>query len=111
MGRRGGRHQGQKGARPDTAPWEHERTLAEAEEEAGWEADGKGGTDTTCPCGSHEFLLQAYLHVVDGVVRPKPVDIETLTCPQCGREFEAVEGEPGRYLRGGFLGWVELDED
>jgi hypothetical protein len=87
--------------------WENERTLAAAEmgNEAGFEEAG----DTRCICGSDEFLLEAYLQVVDGKPVPQPVEVETLTCPQCGREFEAIATEDGRILRGDFLGQVELD--
>lgn len=94
------------------APWEGERTLAEAEAEQAEEATGEaGGGDTTCPCGSTEFLLEAYLHVVDGRPKPEPVDVEGLTCPKCGREFEAVQLEGGRIVRGEFRGYAELGDD
>lgn len=105
MGRRNQRSQQPPG---DTNPWERERTLADAESDA--ETNGKA-TDVTCPCGSNEFLLEAYLQVVEGQARPRPVEVEQLTCPHCGREYEAVQAEDGRILRGEFLGYVELDDE
>lgn len=66
--------------------------------------------DRKCPCGSEEFVLEAFMHVVAGQIRPKPVEVEGLTCPQCGREFDVVEGEDGTVLRGEFRGFTELDE-
>jgi hypothetical protein len=105
-----GRKSRQQGGHSDSTDWEAERTMADAEEDAAVEATGTG-TDTSCPCGSHEFVLEAFLHVVDGKVRPEPIDVESLTCPQCGREFEAVEGEGGVILRGAFLGHVEVEDD
>jgi len=105
MGRKHGR---QEQHRPtESFEWEGERTLAAAETEEEQIPESVG--DTSCACGSNEFLLEAYLQVVDGRPVPKPVEVETLTCPQCGREFEAVEAEDGRILRGEFLGYVELD--
>ena len=99
--------QGERGPQTD---WSSERTLAdvEAEREEQPRLDDAG---LRCACGSGEFLLEAYLHVVDGVARPEPVEVETLTCPACGREFEAIQGEGGRILRGDFLGYTELDDD
>jgi hypothetical protein len=49
--------------------------------------------------------------VVSGVPRPEPVEVEALTCPECSREFEAIQGEGGRILRGDFLGYADLDDD
>jgi hypothetical protein len=96
------------------APWEGERTLAdveaeEAEEKAREEAGGGG--DARCLCGSPEFLLEAYLHVVDGRPRPVPVDVESLTCPRCGREFEPVLLEDGGVVRGEFRGYSDVDDE
>jgi len=108
MGRRGNRRDA---GHADATDWSSERTLAEAEEAAELEKAGAEATDRTCPCGSHEFVLEAFLHVVDGKVKPEPIDVESLTCPQCGREFEAIEAEGGGILRGEFRGYVELDDD
>jgi hypothetical protein len=94
----------------DQTDWENERTLADAEAEKA-DGDGAPASDSTCPCGSHEFALEAYFHVVDGVMRPEPLDIESLTCPHCGREYEAIRDEAGKYLRGDFRGYVDVDED
>jgi len=98
--------------------FELERTLAAAEEdeaftpeEPGAGAQGAAATDERCTCGSSEFLLEAYLQVVDGRPRSELVEVETLTCPQCGKEYEAVQMEDGRVLRGEFLGHVDLDEE
>src|SRR5690349_12486982 len=109
MGRRGNKDRGGSSPSSDTTNWDTERTLADAEADAEMTESG-GGTDTTCPCGSEEFLLQAFLHVVNGVPKPTPVDVEGLTCPNCGREFEAIEGENGRILRGDFVGYTDLDD-
>ena len=110
MGRRNRRDR-----EPGTPPadFELERTLAAAEEDqaqAGG-AEAPEAQDTRCLCGGDEFLLQAYLHVVDGRPKPEPVEVETLSCPQCGREYEAVQVEGGRVLRGELLGTVDLDDD
>lgn len=83
--------------------WYEERTLADAEAAA--------DTGETCSCGSNEFLLEAYLHVVDGRIDPKPVEVETLTCPSCGREYEALLAEDGGILRGDYVGQADLDDD
>lgn len=92
--------------------WEGERTLADAEAEAGELSELPGGdADMRCVCGSEEFLLEAYMHVVDGRLRPDPVEVEALTCPQCSREFEAIQGEGGRILRGDFLGYADVGEE
>lgn len=103
MGRRGNRRTGPS----DTTDWASERTLAEAEEAQTISAqEGDSGVEP-CPCGSTEFVLEAFLHVVGGKVNPKPLDIEGLTCPNCGREFEAIEGTDGAILRGEFRGYME----
>lgn len=111
MGRRHGNRQSSgKGPRDD---FEVERTLAAAEEDGVARADDAGGlvgADLRCTCGSNEFLLEAYLHVVDGRPAEKILEVETLSCPQCGREYEAVQTEDGRVLRGEFVGNIELDD-
>ena len=110
MGRRNRREQQPQGSTPPAA-FEVERTLAAAEEDEGFSsAPADPSADVKCQCGSSEFLLEAYLHVVDGRPRPDPVEVETLSCPQCGREYEAVQTEDGRVLRGEFLGNVELED-
>lgn len=105
MGRRGSKRiDGSK----DETDWSSERTLAAAEAD---QRDTKSApADTRCPCGSDEFVLEAFLHVVAGRARPSPLEIESLTCPQCGREFAAIEGEPGVFLRGEFRGYAEIDD-
>lgn len=108
MGRRNNRRTQETSFQPapfETEP-EFERTLADAEADEKFADVG----DTACPCGSTEFLLEAFLHVVDGRPKPEPVDVESLTCPKCGREFEAVVLENGRIARGEFRGWTELDD-
>lgn len=99
-----------RGGRAPPQDWGSERTLADAEEDAlsndGAEpANGQAG----CACGSEEFLLEAYMAVVGGTIQPEPVEVEQLTCPQCGREYEAIQTAGGRIIRGEFLGYTELD--
>jgi DNA-directed RNA polymerase subunit RPC12/RpoP len=94
----------------DTTDWESERTLAEAEEGDAIESDDDL-SGRSCPCGSREFVLEAFLHVVEGRIRHEPIDVEALTCPHCGREFEAIESEGGEILRGEFRGQVELEDE
>jgi hypothetical protein len=112
------RRRGQGSRSPET-DWSTERTLAASEEEEeqqrrlglGEEAGGPAAdADVRCACGSDEFLLEAYLHVVGGRPRPDFVEVETLTCPACSREYEAIVGEGGRILRGDFVGYAEEDE-
>ena len=62
------------------------------------------GDETTCPCGHREFLLEGFWAVVDGLIQTVPVEVDALTCPECGREFEAVSLEDGRVVRGEFRG-------
>ncbi len=108
MGRRNRRDTG----RGPSTEWESERTLAAAEEEAGRTSpDGPIEADVVCLCGNHELLLEAYLRVVDGQPDPTPVEVGTLTCPKCGREFDAVDLGDGRIVRGDFLGTAELEDD
>jgi hypothetical protein len=105
---------------PQPEHWESERTLAAAEQDQAELAatqpaatdDAPGGAAVvTCACGSHEFLLQAYLHVVDGQPQDEMVEVEGLTCPQCGREYEAIPVAGGRVLRGNFVGYADLPSD
>lgn len=104
------RKRGQGGRGPET-DWTTERTLAASEEEAATEVGAAADADVRCSCGSDEFLLEAYLHVVAGKPRPEFVEVETLTCPACGREYEAVQAEGGRILKGDFVGYADEDED
>jgi hypothetical protein len=108
MGRRGNRD---RDSQQPATNWESERTLASAEEEAAERESFDASADTACPCGNREVLLEAYLRVVDGKLDPEPLEVETLTCPECGREFEAVQAEGGRVLRGDFLGHAEMDDE
>jgi hypothetical protein len=62
-----------------------------------------------CACGGDEFMLEAYMAVIRGKLQPVPLEVETLTCPQCGREYEAVWLEDGTVARGDFLGRTDLD--
>jgi hypothetical protein len=75
-----------------------ERTLAEVE------AD-KGGD--RCICGSDHFVLEAFLEVEGGMLSMEPAEVEALTCPECGREYEAVLLGAGRVARGEFRGFFE----
>jgi hypothetical protein len=106
MGRRHHREQ-QTGTPP--VDFEIERTLAAAEEDSAVAEEPGAAQDVRCTCGSNEFVLEAYVHVVDGHAM-ELVEVETLSCPQCGREYEAIQAEDGRLLRGEFLGTVDLDE-
>jgi len=78
-----------------------ERTMAQAEQD-------KGGT--RCVCGSERFVLEAYLEVEGGMVAPEPVEVEALTCPECGREYEPVLLGSGRVVRGEFRGFFEEND-
>lgn len=101
---------GQGGKGPET-DWSMERTLAASEEDE--RAAGSGSVvdfDVRCACGSNEFLLEAYLHVVGGRARPEIVEVETLTCPACSREYEAIQGEDGRILKGDFVGHAQEED-
>jgi hypothetical protein len=105
------RKRGQAGRGPET-DWSAERTLAASEaDRAPNESGGDTEADVRCACGSDEFLLEAYAHVVAGRPRPDFVEVETLTCPACGREYEAIQGEDGRILKGDFLGYAEEDDE
>jgi hypothetical protein len=83
---------------------EEERTLAEAEQ------DAREGEGARCACGSGRFVLEAYLEVEGGKILVDPVEVEALTCPECGREYEPVLLGDGRVQRGEFLGYFEDDE-
>lgn len=130
----GKRRRDREGPRSFT-DWSTERTLADAEADAALAADeealqGAPGLDTPfetarvpvaaptavreaaarCACGSEEFLLEAYLAVIGGQPQPEPVELEALTCPQCGREYEAIWLADGRVARGDYRGQADLDE-
>lgn len=85
--------------------WEGERTLAAAE------ADDEAEGAASCACGSDSFVLEAYHEVRGGKLAPEPVEVEALTCPHCGREYEAVLLGEGRVQRGAFLGFFEDGEE
>ncbi len=113
---------GRKGRRDDApASWESERTMAAAEEDAREQATSlsapaeAGGAQVTatarCACGSDSMLLQAFVQIVDGRPQPGFVEAETLTCPECSREYEPIQTDDGRVLRGDFLGYFEAGED
>jgi hypothetical protein len=113
MGRRGRQHGGRDSKGPENLDFSgFERTLADVEAEAREERhDGGHCADpSVCPCGSRTFALQAFLEVTDGRVATRPVETDSLTCPECGREYEPVELEDGRIVRGAYLGRVELDD-
>ena len=84
--------------------WDRDRTMAEAEQ------DAREGQGERCACGSGRFVLEAYLEVDGGRLVPEPVEVEALTCPECGREYEPVLLGGGRIQRGEFLGYFEQDE-
>jgi hypothetical protein len=84
--------------------WDGDRTMAEAEQGT------REGESDRCACGSTRFVLEAYLEVDGGRVAPEPVEVEALTCPECGREYEPVLLTDGRVQRGEFLGYFEQDE-
>jgi hypothetical protein len=115
------------------SPGEFERTLADAEADAvrpgpldddprfGGDEPAEPGKDPAagpaapgeaarCACGSEEFVLEAYLSVIRGRPQPEPLELEALTCPQCGREYEAVWLEGGTVARGDLLGQIDLDD-
>ena len=82
-----------------------ERTLADVE------ADSSSGGTTTCTCGAETLVLQAFFEVTNGKLAERAVEMETLTCPECGREYEPVELADGRIVRGEYLGQVDLSDD
>jgi len=83
-----------------------ERTMAEAEQDA----REQPGSETRCICGSQRFVLEAYLEVEGGMPSPEPIEVEALTCPECGREYEPILTGNGRVLRGEFRGYFDDDE-
>ncbi len=103
----GRRHENRK-APPSEQSFESERTLADAEEDR--ESAGRAD-DQRCPCGSTRFLLEGFFGVEDGRISAAPLELGSLTCPECGREFDAVQAEDGRVLRGELQGRVSLDDD
>jgi len=66
--------------------------------------------DSRCICGSQRFVLEAYLEVEGGMPNPEPIEVEALTCPECGREYEPILTGNGRVLRGEFRGYFDDDE-
>ncbi len=99
---------------PPPTDWDTERSLADAEADDAPVDDGPpldSGGAGTCICGSDELLLQAYFAVKNGAVAPTPLEVEGLTCPECGREYEAVQLEDGRVVRGEFVGFADLDDN
>src|SRR5512141_2538387 len=82
-----------------------ERTMAEAEQDANESRDG-----TRCACGSQHFVLEAWLEVDLGRITPEPIEVEALTCPECGREYEPVLTADGGVTRGEFRGYFEEDD-
>ena len=97
MGRKQGR---------EPVAWEGERTMADAEAD-----DRSAGAATRCMCGAATLVLQAFFEVTEGKLSNRPIEMETLTCPECGREYEPVELEDGRIARGDYLGQVDLAAD
>ncbi|MBS2028033.1 MAG: hypothetical protein JST54_09040 [Deltaproteobacteria bacterium] len=105
-----------KRRRENQAPptdWETERTLEAAEAEQSFDVPAHGGDagETACMCGSRDLLLQAYYAVTDGRIASEPLEVEGLTCPQCSREYEAVQLEDGRVVRGELVGFADLDDE
>ena len=99
---------GRRHERKTPSSFESERTLADAEEDQSLAAD-EG--DARCPCGSSRFLLEGFFGVEGGRISAEPLELGSLTCPECGREFEAVQAAGGRVLRGQLLGYVAVDDD
>jgi len=89
--------------------YQGERTLADAEQDALEEQSAPAG-GTRCACGSERFVLEAYLEVNAGVPSPEPIEVEALTCPECGREYEPIFAN-GRVLRGEFRGFFDDDDE
>ena len=67
------------------------------------------GSTARCACGGEEFVLEAYFAVVRGQPQPVPLELEALTCPQCGREYEAIWLDGGLVARGDYRGKTDLD--
>lgn len=100
-----GRRNDRGSPRSTPSGFEGERTLAGAEEDR---ETTSGTDDARCPCGCAQFLLEGFFAVEEGRLSADPVELGSLTCPECGREFEAVQAEDGRVLRGELLGYVEV---
>ena len=99
---------GRKGRRGEApASWESERTLAAAEEDARERSGPAQAGAGKCACRSDSLLLQAFVQVVDGRPQPGFVEAESLTCPECSREYEPILADDGRVLRGDFIGWFD----
>ncbi len=113
MGRRGRQHGGKESRGAESFDFSgFERTLADVEAE---KQDERGESapssdPAVCPCGSRTFALQAFLEVTDGRVGTRPVETDSLTCPECGREYEPVQLDDGRIVRGAYLGRVDLND-
>ena len=110
-----GRRSKVRGQRPTHDTFEFERTLADVEADAALskplvEAQ-PADADALCPCGNETFVLEAYMEVTRGKLLPTPVETQSLTCPECAREFEAIVTADGRVLRGDFLGYADLGDD
>jgi hypothetical protein len=86
-----------------------ERTMAAAEQDA-LEQGKAPADDARCVCGSQRFVLEAYLEVEGGMPNPEPIEVEALTCPECGREYEPILTGNGRVLRGEFRGFFDEKE-
>jgi hypothetical protein len=80
---------------------DRDRTMAEAEADVG---DSK-----KCICGSTHFVLEAYFEVEDGMMSVEPAEVESLTCPECSREYEPVLLGSGKIERGEFRRFFEDD--
>jgi hypothetical protein len=104
---RGGRLGYHRGMARNRIGFEGERTLADAEQD---EREAGQGSGTRCACGSERFVLEAYLEVEAGTLHSEPIEVEALTCPSCGREYEPIFAG-GRVLRGEFRGFFEDGED
>ena len=83
--------------------------MAEAEQDA-LEDRSAPGSETRCVCGSQRFVLEAYLEVDGGMPNPEPIEVEALTCPECGREYEPILTGNGRILRGEFRGYFDAED-
>lgn len=99
---------GRKQGREGQPALEGERTMADAEED---ERTGSAAGATRCICGSETLVLQAFTEVTSGNLADRPLEMETLTCPECGREYEPLELADGRIARGDYLGQVDLAAD
>ncbi len=84
--------------------------MAAAEEDAREQGSPTQTGAVRCACGSDSMLLQAFVQIVDGRPQPGFVEAETLTCPECSREYEPIQTDDGRVLRGDFLGYFDAGE-